>query len=118
MLKKEDGQLDFNKPALYLARMTRAYHPWPGVYTIWNGQILKVIQAHVVLQDGAQPGWEYILDGFPAWGTLEGLLVVDEIQPAGKKVMQGDVFLHGARLWGKNARKDMEAGHGRIYPGS
>jgi methionyl-tRNA formyltransferase len=118
MLKKEDGKIDFNKPAIYLARMTRAYYPWPGVYSLWNNQILKVVKAHGVLKVGVQPGWEYTMDGFPAWGTLEGLLVLDELQPAGKKIMRGDVFLRGARLWGMNEGKDIKEGHGRICPGS
>jgi len=32
-------------------------------------------------------------------GTAEGLLVLDEVQPAGKKAMPGEVFLRGARGW-------------------
>jgi methionyl-tRNA formyltransferase len=118
MLKKEEGLLDFNKPALFLARMTRAFFPWPGAYSFWNGQIVKVIKAHAVEQEGLMPGREYVFDGLPAWGTVDGFLVLDELQPAGKKVMQGDVFLRGARSWGKSDGNDREVGHGRFYSGS
>jgi hypothetical protein len=36
---------------------------------------------------------------FPAIGTTSGLLVLDEVQPAGKRTMSGDIFLRGARGW-------------------
>ncbi|MEN7974024.1 MAG: hypothetical protein ABFR47_09355 [Verrucomicrobiota bacterium] len=41
-----------------------------------------------------------IHEGQPAIGTSEGLLILDQVQPAGKKVMAGETFLRGARDWG------------------
>ena len=40
---KEDGLLDWHKPALSLERAIRAYQPWPGAYTIIEGKRLKVL---------------------------------------------------------------------------
>jgi methionyl-tRNA formyltransferase len=40
-----------------------------------------------------------IVEGFPAIGSADGWLVLDEVQPAGKKPMSGKVFLHGSRHW-------------------
>ena len=37
MLSKQDGELDFSKPAEELARQVRGYFPWPGSYTILAG---------------------------------------------------------------------------------
>jgi methionyl-tRNA formyltransferase len=101
MLKKEDGQLDFSQPAARLARMVQAYQPWPGTFVTWQGQMLKIHRVHAVLSETAPAGKEIIWQGAPAWGTVEGLLVVDQIQPAGKRVMAGVEFLRGARSWGK-----------------
>jgi methionyl-tRNA formyltransferase len=42
-----------------------------------------------------------IIDGFPGVGCQNGILLLEEIQPAGKKIMSGKVFLNGARSWGK-----------------
>jgi methionyl-tRNA formyltransferase len=39
------------------------------------------------------------LDGWPALGTADELLILDEVQPAGKKSMAGNDFLNGARDW-------------------
>ena len=44
-LKKEDGYFDIENPpdAQTLDRMIRAYHPWPGTWTKWNGKIIKFL---------------------------------------------------------------------------
>jgi methionyl-tRNA formyltransferase len=109
MFKKEDGLLDFNRPAADLARQVRAYNPWPGSYSFWQGQIFKVHRAHEVtfsearmaapVPDLATPGQPEVVEGKPAWWTAQGLLVLDEVQPAGKKPMPGEIFLRGARNW-------------------
>jgi methionyl-tRNA formyltransferase len=102
MIQKGDGQLDFSQPAAVLARQVMAYNPWPGAFTTWQNQVFKVLRAHARPMDGALPGAEYHIDGLPAWGTAQGLLVLDEVQPAGKKPMGGDVFLRGARQWARH----------------
>ena len=99
MLKKSDGELDFSQPAEDLARRVRAFSPWPGTFFLWQGERLKVHRAHAERAPGSEPGKTTILEGLPAVGTGEGLLVLDEVQPAGKRPMAGDVFLHGARGW-------------------
>ena len=99
MLKKSDGELDFSQPAEQLARKVRAFNPWPGAFFFWMGQRLKVLRAHAAADPGAAPGKTTVLEGLPAIGTGNGLLVLDEVQPAGKKPMAGDVFLHGTKEW-------------------
>jgi methionyl-tRNA formyltransferase len=100
LLKKEDGRLDFTQPAEALAGRVRAFNPWPGSFTLWEGQILKVHRAHVVLtQIPWVNGTRVVHQGLPAVAAAGGLLVLDEVQPAGKKIMPGKVFLQGARNW-------------------
>ena len=98
MLTKEQGELDFSKPAEALERQVRAFQPWPGAYAFFQGEMLKVLRAHV---DGsvAVPSQRSIIQNLPAVGTTSGWLVLDEVQPAGKRPMSGDVFLRGARQW-------------------
>jgi methionyl-tRNA formyltransferase len=99
MLKKEDGALDFNQPAENLAWKVRAYNPWPGAYMDWAQGTLKVHLAHPV-EGLAAAGQTVRVGKLPAVGTTTGLLVLDEVQPSGKKSMPGQVFLNGARGWG------------------
>jgi len=98
MLKKEDGLLDFNRPAEELARRVRAMNPWPGAFMLWQDAPLKIQRAHVVAVK-AESGKHLVHQGLPAIGTADGLLVFDEVQPAGKKPMPGKAFLAGARDW-------------------
>ncbi len=100
MLKKADGELDFSKSAAELERQIRAFSPWPGTFFEWEGAPLKVHRAHV---DAAHPnpgsGTKLTVAGVPAVGTGAGVLILDQIQPAGKKPMDGKSFLAGGRSW-------------------
>ena len=101
MLKKEDGRLDFTQSAEALARRVRAFQPWPGTFMEWEGQPLKVLRAAAEPQaaPGQAPGGRAIFQGLPAVATPDGLLLLEEIQPAGKKPMSGAAFLQGERNW-------------------
>jgi methionyl-tRNA formyltransferase len=98
MLTKEEGMLDFSQPAVALERRVRAFNPWPGAYLPWQDGVLKVHKAHVS-SHRAQPGQRLVLDGLPAVAAGQDCLVLDEVQPAGKKPMSGKDFLRGARGW-------------------
>jgi methionyl-tRNA formyltransferase len=105
MLKKENGWLDFNQPAVVLARQVRAYQPWPGAYTLWQGQTIKVQRASAGPGETSEihpfhPGQFVRFTGLPAICTAQGLLVLEELQPAGKRSMTGKDFLLGAKNWG------------------
>ena len=98
MLKKADGALNLEADADYLARQVRAFNPWPGTFFDWKGLPLKVHQARA--QTGQAPiGSRLVRDGLPALATCDGLLVLEQVQPAGKRVMSGEIFLNGARDW-------------------
>ncbi len=103
MIKKEEGMLDFSNSSTYLSNMVRAFNPWPGTYTIWQGQVFKVLKAHAVSildsTSNLQIGRRKIYQGLPAFTTPDGYLVLDEVQPAGRKPTTAKNFLQGARNW-------------------
>ena len=98
MLKKEEAKLDFTQAADELERLIRAFNPWPGAFMDFDGSLLKVHRAHVEAGE-VEPGQRLILQDQPAVGARSGILVLDEVQPAGKKSMSGKSFLAGARNW-------------------
>ena len=51
MLKKEDGALDFTCSSTSLVHKVRALQPWPGAFTTWQGQILKIKHSTAVPAD-------------------------------------------------------------------
>ena len=89
LLKKADGAIDWAAPAERIERMTRAYDPWPGAWTSWRGQPLKIIVARVRAEWAGDAATGALLDRKDGvWaatgaGALELLLV----QPAGKRAL-------------------------------
>jgi len=99
MIKKEDGLLDFTLPAADMERRVKAFNPWPGAYTFWKNQVLKIHRAHTIALLLEPAGRKVIHHGLPAITTCDGVLVLDELQPAGKNILNGKTFLSGARNW-------------------
>ncbi|HKZ70147.1 MAG TPA: methionyl-tRNA formyltransferase [Anaerolineales bacterium] len=95
MLKKEDGLLRFTESAVTLERRVRAMFEWPSAYFFRDGSPIKVLRAHVRPDRVAAPGRVIRIDSQPAIGTTEGALLLDEIQPAGKKPMPGANYVNG-----------------------
>jgi methionyl-tRNA formyltransferase len=51
-IKKEDGKIDWNEPAQKIWNRLRAFTPWPGAFTHWDGKMLKIWQAEMVDASG------------------------------------------------------------------
>ena len=98
MLKKEDGQLDFGRPAAELERRVRAFQPWPGAFTRFQGKVLKVHRARTGARTGS-PG-TVLAVGEPGIEVAcgEGSLSLLQVQPEGKRTMSSAEFLAGHRI--------------------
>lgn len=93
-LTKEDGQLDWQRPAAQLERDIRALIDWPKSHANLAGKEVIVTKAHV--SDAVlQPGEVSTKDKQLAVGTIEGSLVIDSLKPAGKNEMTAAAFLAG-----------------------
>jgi methionyl-tRNA formyltransferase len=79
--------------------MSRAYYPWPGTYTYWQGNLLKIIEAEPLLSWSCdeEPGTVVELDEGVAVVTGEGVLLLKRVQLAGKKAMEIEDFVRGRR---------------------
>lgn len=89
LLSREDGKIDLGKSAIEIERLVRAYTPWPGTSIEYKGKRLKVLKAHATSEPGAT-------DFHIPCGD-NSILVLDEVQPEGKKPMRGEAFLRGQR---------------------
>ncbi|MEE9284290.1 MAG: methionyl-tRNA formyltransferase [Dehalococcoidia bacterium] len=105
-LTATDGEIDWQWSAEMIERRIRAFDPWPGCYTVWRGKRLKLTRARAVDWEGGQPGTVVRLEKMgPAVrrggeqgvgiATGQGLLVVRELQPEGKRPMTAQEFLAG-----------------------
>ncbi|HET7295089.1 MAG TPA: methionyl-tRNA formyltransferase [Vicinamibacteria bacterium] len=99
MLKKEDGRLDWTQPAVVLERRVRAFNPWPGAFTTWNGVRLGVWRAREVEAPAAAPGQLLSRVGDALLVACGGgtTLALLQVQPEGRKRMSGSAFAMGAR---------------------
>ena len=97
-LGKEEGALDWRRPAAELERKVRAFHPWPGTSFDVGGERIKVLGAALTLASGA-PGTVSIgRDGFPVVACGVGGLKLLKLQRAGKSAQAADAFLRGFAL--------------------
>lgn len=111
MLRKEDGLIDWGQPAETVWRRVRAYNPWPGAYTLLDGELLHIWEAWPLPGGtGGEPGTALPLAreqagavpaqaGHAAFGvqTGEGVLAVLRVQRASRRAMAADEFLRGQR---------------------
>ncbi len=98
IIEKDEGRLDFTKPAVVLERRLRGFTPWPGAFTTLGGKLLKVHRVRVGGSTGT-PGTVLAanVDGIEV-ACGEGSLVLLELQPEGKRVMSAADFLSGHKL--------------------
>jgi methionyl-tRNA formyltransferase len=116
LLKKSDGQINWNDSSRRILNRIRALNPWPGTYIkIKSGKKVKILKAKIIpVPVEADKG------GFPQPGKIveirkgegfvvacgEGGLLVTRVQPEGKSIHRAYDYLQGARLtvgdmWGK-----------------
>lgn len=97
---KEDGLLDWNKPAEVLERAVRAYHPWPGTYTVIDGKRLKILASSVGTKTDHSPTTRFIAHNLPAIACGDGTsLILLQAQPEGGNILDGKTFLRGRPGW-------------------
>ena len=103
-IKKEDGLIDWHSPAADIDRHVRAFTPWPGTFTFWRGQRLKIIagfplDAELALAPGETRDIRSTRLGKTApliVGTTQGLYAPTRLQLAGKRPADAAAFLNGA----------------------
>ncbi len=97
MLQKSDGVIDWNASAAQIERMTRAYDPWPGTQTSWQGQPFKIIAARAVpgMPGDSAPGTLLLRPDSVAVATGDGVLELLTVQPAGKRPLLAAAWRNG-----------------------
>ena len=100
-ITKQDGEVDWTLPAFRLKRKAQAFDPWPGLYTYWNGKVLKLTKVRLVTNDVnyfEQPGAVvHSFDNSVAVVTGSGLLELDELQLEGRRPISAAEFVRGQR---------------------
>ncbi|MBA7595356.1 Methionyl-tRNA formyltransferase [subsurface metagenome] len=100
LISKEEGEIDWHLSALEIWRRVRAFYPWPGCYTWWQGKMVKVLEA-IALPGRGEPGRVRALapDAGAALGveTGDGILGLLRVQLEGRRAMSAEEFSRGQR---------------------
>lgn len=103
-ISKEEGEIDWRLPAVGIWRRVRAFQPWPGCYTRWQGRQLKIIEAVPLPVERASGVGQVVAltsatESRVAFGvsTGGGILGVFKVQLEGKRAMSSAEFLRGQR---------------------
>ena len=98
LMKKEDGCIDWSRPAAEIHNQVRGLDPWPGAYTTLNGELLKL--AETCAEEGSGNPGDIV--AAEATGVKiacgRGVLVAGALQLAGRKRLAAGEFLRGCPL--------------------
>jgi methionyl-tRNA formyltransferase len=95
-IEKAEGRLDWSKPADLLERQLRALNPWPGCWTEYGEQTIRVHGGKVVSRTNRKSGAPgEVLDDHLTVACGNGTLELTEVQRPGGKPMAAEAFLRG-----------------------
>jgi methionyl-tRNA formyltransferase len=105
-LKKEDGLVDWSRPAHALVNQVRAFQPWPGTYAHWRPSADRSLRLILVEVAAAPAGDETAKSGTVleasegrlAVATGRGRLEIRRLKPSGGQVLSSEEFLRGYRV--------------------
>ncbi len=96
MIRKAEGLIDWTRPADEIARRVRAFNPWPSAFTYWNGAPFKILRAQAAPGNArGEPGRVIEWRDEIAVTTGDGVLILREVQMAGKRAMKIEEFARG-----------------------
>lgn len=98
LVAKEDGKIKWDTSAVYIERMVRAYQPWPSASTSFRGEQFKILRASTLNEGVPQnPGTVLQIGKDIGVATGKGVLLLHQVQLAGKRAMSADEFSRGQR---------------------
>ena len=101
-IAKELGLINWAEPADKINNLVRGLSPYPGSYTFYRGNVLKILKSQAILENTSQHQPSVIID----WAkngpiyvqTGHGILALLFVQPEGKKILDAGEFIRGYRL--------------------
>lgn len=98
-LAKEDGLLDWKKPATVLAKFIMAMNPWPMAWTWWQGKKIKIISAQTepLEINSYKPGKTFKYNSGLAVQCGQDALIIKRLQLEGRNELGSEEFLRGQK---------------------
>jgi methionyl-tRNA formyltransferase len=106
ILSKEDGHIDWSRPARVILDRLRGFSPWPGAWTTLDGRLVKVLEAEIGDRDGNAAEWTpgaavpVAARGLAVSCAKPTVLLVRRLQLEGKAPQAAADFMRGLRREG------------------
>ncbi len=97
-LTREHGTIDFAAGHVAVERKVRAMNPWPAAATTLDGKRLKIFGCVPRLERSGEPAVVVDVAEGLLIGTGDGSVLLTDVQLEGKRRMNAQEFLHGAKL--------------------
>lgn len=95
----EEAEVDWSRGSAAIEMMVRAFDPWPGAWTLWRGERLKVYRVEPcddpMPGKTGQAGTVRRVEPIPVVRTGDGAVALTVVQPAGSRRMSGDAWARG-----------------------
>lgn len=96
ILRKEDGEVDFQRTPGEIVNRLRGFQPWPGAHTRFRDRDLKIVAVRVAWPAPAIARGELAVERDKLFvGAGGGALELVQLQPEGKKAMTAQEFING-----------------------
>ena len=97
ILKKEDGRINFSRPAEEILNRLRGFQPWPGAYSQFRGKNLQIWRAAEIKLELAESELKVAGDQLFVGCSQESALELIDLQLEGKKRTSAADFVRGYR---------------------
>jgi methionyl-tRNA formyltransferase len=96
-LTRDEGGMNWRRPAAELDRLVRALNPWPGTWFQWQGERIRILAAEPVTALGGEPG-AVLAEGALVVACGDGALRLTRLQRPGRAALGGEDFVRGFAL--------------------
>lgn len=102
-LKKDDGYIDWARPAAEICNLVRGSLPWPGAFTYYKGKLLKIYKVRCLEDFKPQGVFRYtevaeVMKDEIIVLTGKGALAIEELQPEGARRLSAKEFIIGHKI--------------------
>ena len=98
-IKHEEEEIDWNKSSREIFNHIRGLYPSPATFTYLDGEVVKVFVSEIVDETSElEPGLIVSCKKGITVACGKGLLKIKELQVSGKKRMDAQSYLNGAKL--------------------
>jgi len=97
-IQRSEAHFSWDENALAIHNRVRAFNPVPGAFTEYKGRRLKIWKTGIRNIEGKAGKVIELVDGYPVIAAGSGALLLETVQPEGKKPVSGKDWINGSHI--------------------